>query len=267
MNKISTEYGVNKKNPKGFWLGFKNVMDDAIFPVFLCVVFFFVGFFLPGFVSLGILEAKIGSCLLCGIAFFIISLIIYSLLDNMTWLKPYGLSKKTPIFVIDFREEQVKQVELICAYLLKESFDDTVFECVYGGEEYLINGEDIFFSLKDANAALNFVQKENDGAIKKYFPEWEKDKNFTDFYRSRTQSGVRRFGFGGRCGYSTDIVLTPIKIDDIKLLPNASAKNFVKNFLNEMKKIEKRKQAETKEDQAIIDNLNRYKSKAARLKG
>lgn len=134
-------------------------------------------------------------------------------------LRVYGLSKKAELWIIDFQDEAVEKAKVVSVTDQYNGwkFNCANFDCIVrkNGKKYEghLPGRDIYFSEKDALNVLNFVKKENDEALKQYYPKWEQDEEFISYYQS-CQS--KRFHQDRGIGNVTDIstyTLVPVTIN------------------------------------------------------
>lgn len=262
--KISTKADSPAKNPEEFWLDLNYLADEGtVFPAIalLCGLF---GFFMPAILPFTIFEHTIVPCIIFSVFFLILSVCLSFCIANFSWLSPYGLSKREKAWIIDFRNGEVKEIELVKLHSARTSFKKSVFECLVDNDNpCFVNGEDIFFSLEDAKEVLAFISKINDDAIKQYLPNWKDDKVFLDFLFDWLKSS-RRFGLGCFDSNVTRFLFTPIEINGIEYTPKASARSLLSSFLDKVASDGKRKEKESVLEKELVLRINEYQSQTSR---
>lgn len=186
-----------------------------------------------------------------GLATYILFLV---LLNKLCGLKAYGLSKGTDVWTVSFKDETVVRARLISVWLANKDFKESKFCCDINRNEYLLNGDELYFSEEAAKNVLDFVIKSNDGELKKYYPNWKNDSNFVKFYKST----ISEYGFGRvYSGYKCSAVLADfVEINGMTYSPKTSINDLFTTYLSA---VNRKKEAE-KENQKLIDKINDYQS-------
>ncbi len=160
--------------------------------------------------------AAINEALFCGGIGLTAYIFFLIFLNKFCGLKAYGLSKDTDIWTIDFKEETVVQAKPISVSIANNDFKETEFCCCINGNEYYLNGDDVYFSKEAAVNVLNFVVKSNDRELKRYYPNWKNDSNFVEFYKRN----IGRYGFNGFRSHA--ILADHVEINGITYFPRTS---------------------------------------------
>lgn len=217
--------------------------------LFLC---FFLSLLLNGGVtlsddnSLKRLGIYVGILMPIPIATYIINRIF------LLSMKNNYLSKRQPAWIVNYLEERIEAVTISRVYCPGECFNNTEFVLneefsLYDKDEtFTLCGEEIYLSENDAKQMLIYVQNCNDRAISEYYPEWKSDSNFVKYYKKRIPTIFKKEIYSAGSGRSPQLY--------------CDGKHFVREYINEIKKEQKKHKQELEEKAAMMKDIQRFKN-------
>lgn len=193
---------------------------------------------------------------------FVIPCVIQALLYGLCGLGAYCLSKETEIWVVDFVEEIVYEAQLLSVDFVHSDFNRAEFKCktLLKNDKIsivVLKGIDIYFSKDSAVNALNFIKSVNSGVLKKYYPDYENDNDFMEYFKDFQKDRMEQpYGLTSTncftdCDFRSCVLLDFAIINQYRHMPYFpySLKNHEEEIENLFEKyIEEKK----KEQRAII---------------
>lgn len=190
----------------------------------------------------------------------VIPCVIQALLYGLCGLGAYWLSKETEIWVVDFVEEIVYEAQLLSVDFVHSDFNRAEFKCktLLKNDKIsivVLKGIDIYFSKDSAVNALNFIKSVNSDVLKKYYPDYENDNDFMEYFKDFQKGRMEQpYGLTSTnwrdscitdCDFSSRILLDFAIINQYRYMPyfpysskkrEEEIENLFEEYIEEKKK-------------------------------
>ncbi len=184
---------------------------------------------------------------------------ISSMLYDKFYLKAYGLSRKSRIWVINYVEKKVCEAQILSLSKVSVSksdsditdFNKMTFRCKTTGNATIqLCGADIFFTEESAIDYLNYIKGVNSDVLE-YYPIFKRDCIFLKYinYFRTTQFGENPYSSISFCDeyFSSLFLFADVNINGNAYKPVRPLENLLRDYLHGV----------TKKEQ-FIDQMNEY---------